>query len=202
MARAPDEPYDITERSLDGKQRRSMRNILGSGRRKLVQIGLVAVVVALGAAAAARAQPGPSKPPAAHASAAAAAAVTVGKPNDLVVSYLGAWSERDAKRRHELIAATWTDGGTYVDASRHGEGHDGIDAMIKAVHDKFPPAYAFRLISGIEAHHGYVRFTWAAGGTPNAPLYFEGTDIFVLAPDGRVQQVIGFKNAAPAPAAH
>jgi hypothetical protein len=61
----------------------------------------------------------------------AAAAPRTGNPNELVVSYLAAWNERDPARRKALVAKTWTETGTYVDAHRHGEGHDGIDAMIR-----------------------------------------------------------------------
>ena len=130
----------------------------------------------------------------------AAASAKPANPNELVVSYVAAWNERDPARRHALVAKTWSEAGTYVDAHRHGEGHDAIDAMIRTAQDRFP-GYQLRLVSGIEAHHGYVRFSWAAGGAPGAPLYLAGTDIFVVAADGRLQSVIGFVDAAPAPAA-
>jgi hypothetical protein len=117
--------------------------------------------------------------------------------NELVVGYLAAWNERDGRRRREIIAKIWTDDGTYVDAHRHGEGHDAIDAMIQAAQDQFP-GYRLRLVSGIEAHNGNVRFRWAAGGAPEAPLYLGGTDFATVARDGRLQSVVGFGDAAPA----
>src|SRR5438105_13259000 len=108
----------------------------------------------------------------------------MGNPNELVVSYLAAWNERHAQRRREVIARTWTDDGSYVDAHRRGSGHDGIDAMIKTAQDQFP-GYRLNLVSGIEAQNGYVRFSWAGGGVPEAPLYLAGTDFAVIAADGR-----------------
>ena len=33
-------------------------------------------------------------------------------PNELVVSSLAAWNERDPRRRRDLVAKTWTDDGT------------------------------------------------------------------------------------------
>lgn len=144
-----------------------------------------------GVAASPRSEPNPAAP---------AAAAPRGNPNELVVSYLAAWNERDPARRKALVAKTWTDAGTYVDAHRHGEGHDGIDAMIRVAQDRFP-GYQVHLISKIEAHHSYVRFSWSAGGVPGAPLYLAGTDVFVVADDGRLQSVVGFVDAAPAPAA-
>jgi hypothetical protein len=44
-----------------------------------------------------------------------------------------------------------------------------------------------------------VRFSWAAGGSNEAPLYLGGTDFATLAPDGRINIVTGFIDAAPAP---
>jgi hypothetical protein len=117
--------------------------------------------------------------------------------NETVVRYIAAWNERDAKRRRALVAATWAEDGSYVDAHRRGKGHDAIDAMIAATQAHFP-GYRLNLISGIEAHNDFVRFSWAAGGTVEAPLYLGGTDFAALAADGRITTVAGFTDAAPA----
>jgi hypothetical protein len=61
------------------------------------------------------------------------------------------------------------------------------------------PGYRFRLCSGIEAHHDRVRFSWSAGGTEAAPLYFRGTDFATFTADGRFHAVTGFTDAAPSP---
>jgi hypothetical protein len=119
-------------------------------------------------------------------------------PNEFVINYLAAWNERDGQRRAEIIARTWGEGGVYVDAHRRGEGHAGIDAMIAAAQAQFP-GYRLRLVSKVEAHNGHVRFSWAAGGTEQAPLYLAGTDFAVLGSDGRAASVTGFVDAAPAP---
>jgi len=86
--------------------------------------------------------------------------------NETVVRYLAVWNERDAKKRRDLVAKTWTEDGTYIDAARNGNGHD---AMIATAQSHFP-GYRLNLASGIEAHNDYVRFSWAAGGTADAPL--------------------------------
>ena len=117
--------------------------------------------------------------------------------NELVVRYIAAWNERDAGRRRDIVATTWTEGGSYVDAHRRGVGHDGIDAMIQTAQQHFP-GYRLHLVSGIEAHEGGMRFSWAAGGTPEAPLYLAGTDFAVVGDDGRIKSVVGFVDAAPA----
>jgi len=119
--------------------------------------------------------------------------------NELVVSYLAAWNERDATKRRALIAKTWTEGGSYTDAHRQATGHEALDQMIATAQERFP-GYRLRLVSGIEAHHGNARFSWAGGGAPDAPLYLGGTDFATAAKDGRLQSVVGFVDAAPAPA--
>ena len=68
--------------------------------------------------------------------------------------------------------------------------------MIATVQQRFP-GYRFRLSSGIELHHDRVRFSWTAGGTNEAPLFFGGTDFAVLASDGRLSAVTGFTDAMP-----
>jgi hypothetical protein len=116
--------------------------------------------------------------------------------NETVAGYIAAWNETDAGRRRDIIARTWSDDGAYLDAHRDGTGHAAIDAMIASVQERFP-GYRFRLSSGIEAHHGRVRFSWSAGGTEHAPLFFGGTDFAVLADDGRMRAVTGFTDALP-----
>ena len=116
--------------------------------------------------------------------------------NEVVAGYIAAWNETDGSSRRDIIARTWSDNGSYLDSHRDSAGHAAIDAMIAAVQERFP-GYRFRLCSGIEAHHNRVRFSWSAGGTDTAPLFFGGTDFAVLAEDGRMQAVTGFTDAMP-----
>ncbi len=116
--------------------------------------------------------------------------------NEIVAGYIAAWNETDPGRRRDIIARTWSDEGGYLDAHRGGNGHAEIDAMIAAVQEHFP-GYRFRLSSGIEAHHERVRFSWSAGGTEQAPLFFGGTDFAMLSEDGRLRSVTGFTDAMP-----
>jgi hypothetical protein len=67
------------------------------------------------------------------------------------------------------------------------------------VQERFP-GYRVRLSSGIAAHHNRARFSWSAGGTEQAPLFFGGTDFAVLAEDGRLRTVTGFTDAMPSSA--
>jgi hypothetical protein len=117
-------------------------------------------------------------------------------PTDLIDRYFAMWNETDAGRRRDLIARTWTEDARYVDPMLEGEGRNGIDAMVAAVHARFP-GYKFRRTSGIDLHHDRVRFSWELvpeGG----PVFADGVDFGVVAPDGRLQAITGFIDHAPA----
>jgi hypothetical protein len=116
--------------------------------------------------------------------------------NTTIANYIAAWNETDSDKRREVIAGAWVEGGSYLDSHRDSTGHDAIDAMIAAVQQMFP-GYRFRLASGIDVHHDRVRFSWQAGGTLDAPLFFAGTDFATIAPDGRFNAVTGFTDAMP-----
>jgi hypothetical protein len=116
--------------------------------------------------------------------------------NETIANYIAAWNETDAACRRAAVERTWSENGSYLDSHRDGTGHAAIDAMIAAVQQRFP-GYRFRLCSGIEAHHDRVRFSWSAGGTEAAPLFFGGTDFALIADDGRFHAVTGFTDAAP-----
>src|SRR5438045_1944903 len=81
--------------------------------------------------------------------------------SQIVVRYLATWNERDSKRRRAMIADIWAPNGSYVDPNRSGAGHENIDALVAQAQRLFPSPYALRLVSTIEAHHGYVRFSSA-----------------------------------------
>ena len=52
--------------------------------------------------------------------------------------YIDLWNETDAQNRKKLIASAWTEDATYVDPLMKGQGHSEIDALIGAVHERFP----------------------------------------------------------------
>jgi hypothetical protein len=113
-----------------------------------------------------------------------------------IVRYLATWNERDPERRRAMISEVFVKDGSYVDPNRHGVGYQEIEALISGAQKAFP-GYALRLVSTIDTHHdGYVRFSWAAGGMSDAPVYLAGTDFVRLAPDGRIRSVVGFGDAA------
>jgi hypothetical protein len=117
--------------------------------------------------------------------------------NQWVIHYIACWNEHDAVKRRSLITQTWTEAGGYVDAHRNAKGLEALDAMLAKAQETHP-GFRVRLISKIETHNRFVRFSWAAGGTDEAPLYLGGTDFVTLGEDGRAVSVVGFVDASPA----
>jgi hypothetical protein len=117
--------------------------------------------------------------------------------NELVDRYLAAWNEPDADARRRAVAALWTEDGTYTDPLAAVRGHQAIEAMIAGAREMFP-GHAFRLMDGVDGHHGIARFRWElapeGGGEPVAV----GFDVVVTAEDGRLRGVYGFLDKAPA----
>lgn len=117
--------------------------------------------------------------------------------NQWVIHYIACWNEHDAVKRRGLIAQTWNEAGGYVDAHRNAKGLEALDAMLAKAQETYP-GFRLRLIGKIETHNRFVRFSWAAGGTDEAPLYLGGTDFVALGEDGRAVSVVGFVDASPA----
>lgn len=118
-------------------------------------------------------------------------------PQTIADRYIAAWNETDPKRRRALLAQNWTEGASYADPMMRGRGAKEIDALIAAVHERFP---GFRFaVSGLADGHGdHVRFSWQLGPEGAAALV-KGTDVVLMDGD-RIAEVIGFLDQLPAAA--
>jgi hypothetical protein len=114
---------------------------------------------------------------------------------DLIDRYFDAWNETDGTRRRELIAATWTVDADYRDPLLAGAGHDGIDAMIRAVHERFPQ-HRFRRTSEIDSFADRLRFSWELT-TPAGDAIVKGSDFGVVDAQGHLRAVTGFLDEVP-----
>jgi SnoaL-like domain len=114
---------------------------------------------------------------------------------DLIDRYFDAWNETDAARRRELIAATWTVDADYRDPLLAGAGHDGIDAMIRAVHDRFPQ-HRFRRTTDVDSFADRLRFSWELT-TPTGDSIVKGSDFGVVDAHGQLRAVTGFLDEVP-----
>ena len=115
---------------------------------------------------------------------------------DTIDTYLAAWNERDPARRAELVASAWTTDGRLIDPPLAAAGHAGISEMAAALQQQFAD-HRFRRASGIDVHHGHLRFAWELVG-PDGNVALTGLDVGELADDGRLTRITGFFGDLPA----
>lgn len=115
----------------------------------------------------------------------------------LVDRYFAVWNETDAGRRQALIARTFAEDASYLDPLLAGDGHDGIDAMVRAVHEKYP-GYCFTRTSDVNAHHDRALFNWQLA-PKDGPVFVKGVDVALVSDDGRLAHVAGFFTELNAP---
>ena len=112
--------------------------------------------------------------------------------------YIALWNERTPSRRREMLSADWTADATYVDPLMHGAGHDGVDALIAGVQQRFPD-FRFKLIGEPDGYGDnirfQVRFSWGLG-PDGADSPIKGTDFAVLK-EGRIRSITGFLDQVP-----
>ncbi len=104
--------------------------------------------------------------------------------------YITLWNEADQAKRKDLIAQAWTEDATYIDPMMEGRGHDQIDALVGAVHQRFP-GYVFAVSGKPEGYGDRVRFSWTLGAPDKDPIA-KGTDFGIVAGDGRLKAITGF----------
>lgn len=117
-----------------------------------------------------------------------AGAIEIGQ---VVDSYFAIWNETDPERRRAIIGATWVPDSNYVDPLFTATGYEALDALVVAVHERFP-GYRFTLTEAIDAHHDRARWGWALGGPTGEPPVAVGVDFATLAADGHLREVTGF----------
>jgi hypothetical protein len=116
-------------------------------------------------------------------------------PAQIAAQYVDIWNENDPARRRALIQRTFTAEASYVDPLMQSAAHDGLDAMIGAAQAQFA-GLRFKVSGKPDGHHDVVRFSWSLGSGNAEPLA-AGTDIAVVAPDGRIERITGFLDKMP-----
>jgi len=113
----------------------------------------------------------------------------------IATRYIELWNERDPQRRRQLLATHWADNASYVDPLMAGDGHDGIDALVAGVQQRFPD-FRFALIGEPNGYGDHIRFSWGLGPDgDDSPI--KGTD-FAMLNAGRIQRITGFLDQVPA----
>lgn len=109
--------------------------------------------------------------------------------------YVAAWNEPEEGARRELLAHSWADDGTYCDPSVHLEGREALVHHARKFAQRWPGA-RIEFTSGMDEHHGFIRFTWRVAGADGATLR-RGTDFGIVGPDGRLTGIVGFFGDPP-----
>ena len=123
--------------------------------------------------------------------------------DDIARRYLSVFNETDPAARRRQVADLFTPAASYTDPLAEVTGVDGIDGFVAAAQAQLA-GFEFRLLGPVDAHHDQARFRWAAGpagSTPDADAPVVGFDVVLTTPDGRIDRVLGFLDAAPTPAA-
>ena len=117
-------------------------------------------------------------------------------PQETAETYGAAWNEPDDAKRRALLERAWAGDGVYTDPQSHAEGREALLQLIAGFRAQFAGA---RIVatSGVDEHHGLIRFTWAMHGADGNTI-MEGIDFGELAPDGRLRRIAGFFGPPPA----
>jgi hypothetical protein len=117
-------------------------------------------------------------------------------PAALADQYIAMWNETDGDRRAEIIAAAWSTEGVFVDPTFEVSGHDGLTKMVETAHQMFP-GYRFTRTTDVDEHHNRLRWTWELAAEGQKAVA-GGTDVMTLDAEGKIREVVGFLNFAPA----
>jgi uncharacterized protein YndB with AHSA1/START domain len=106
-----------------------------------------------------------------------------------VDAFLAAWSEKDAARRRASLAPVATEDVSFADAFSCTAGLDDLSAHLGAAQLHMPGLVLER--NGDVRHcQGTAIADWVAKA-PDGAIRARGTNVFELAPDGRIARVVG-----------
>jgi len=110
--------------------------------------------------------------------------------DEVVLTYIEAWSTPDAASRRELLDMSLADNGSYTDPAYEVRGKEELSDLIGRslsgeAYDGAGGGARIPISSGVDEHHGVFRFSWV----------LEGMDFVELAAEGRLQRITGFFGA-------
>ena len=114
----------------------------------------------------------------------------------IVEAYGASWGEPDVAKRRALLEQAWADDATYTDPQSDVAGRDGLIELISGFQAQVNGAKIVAT-SAVDVHHEKFRFTWAMQAADGSTM-MEGIDYGELAPDGRIQKIVGFFGPIPA----
>jgi uncharacterized protein YndB with AHSA1/START domain len=110
-------------------------------------------------------------------------------PEVAVDAWFAAWSEPDAARREEILAATASPAVRFRDRFSLIDGIDDLRPHLAAVHT-FMPGMRLQRVGAARHCQGTVLADWVARGQDGAERG-RGTNVFSIGADGRIEEVVG-----------
>jgi hypothetical protein len=117
--------------------------------------------------------------------------LTVDLAVELVMAYLGAWTERRSGARRRLLQHCWSQNGTFSSWTTHVQGLDAMDAHIAAALRQQPRRC--RRVRTCEVHvsGNKLSFTWVLYAEHDVVL-LEGSEFGEVGADGHLVRVTSF----------
>ncbi|MFF5899162.1 nuclear transport factor 2 family protein [Streptomyces argenteolus] len=120
--------------------------------------------------------------------------------NHLAERYVSLWMEKDPDVVSAAVAELWSEDGEYVNEVRHVRGHAEIAEQVRFAQDYYAErGVAHRFVSQHDAVglHNSVRFGWVLLSTETGEALSTGTNLFVLADDGRIACAYQYTDRPP-----
>ena len=113
----------------------------------------------------------------------------------VLLAYVAAWNEADEEKRRTLLEKSWAENGIYSDPTAQVSGREALVQHLGRLIQQFAD-HRVLLTSGVDEHHGLLKFTWARMG-PDGRRIRDGIDFGELAADGRLLRITGFFGLPP-----
>ena len=109
---------------------------------------------------------------------------------EVILAYVEAWTESDEEKRRALLQKSWAEDAIYSDPAGQAVGREALVKHIGSIQQR-RPGYRVLITSGIDEHHGQLRFTWARVN-PEGQRVAEGIDFGEVGSDSRLTRITGF----------
>ena len=107
----------------------------------------------------------------------------------LACRYVAIWNETDADYRQREIESLFSPDIVHFTQSLEARGHTEMERRIISSHERWvrDGGYRFELLGAADGHHDVVRLHWQMIQAADSPAVSVGSDVLILAPDGRIK---------------